>query len=64
LAFLKHFQAKHALGLDPGVGTGSRQENASDQPSGPVLAGFDPSAALFLALPLASASGIGYTLAA
>src|ERR1700733_6267992 len=25
----KRFRAKHALGLDPGVGTGSRQENAS-----------------------------------
>jgi hypothetical protein len=23
------FQAKHALGLDPGLGTGSRGENAS-----------------------------------
>jgi hypothetical protein len=46
------------------VGTGSRQENASDQKSRPVLAGSDPSAPLFLALPLASASGIGYMLAA
>jgi hypothetical protein len=27
----KHFRAKHALGLDPGVGTGSREENASKQ---------------------------------
>ena len=26
---LKRFQAKHALGLDPGVDTGSREENAS-----------------------------------
>jgi hypothetical protein len=25
------FRAKHALGLDPGVGTGSREENASKQ---------------------------------
>jgi hypothetical protein len=25
----KRFRAKHALGLDPGVGTGSREENAS-----------------------------------
>jgi hypothetical protein len=30
---LKRFQAKHALGLDPGVETGSRQENASNQES-------------------------------
>jgi hypothetical protein len=30
---LKRFQAKHALGLDPGVETGSRQENASVQES-------------------------------
>jgi hypothetical protein len=30
---LERFQAKHALGLDPGVATGSRQENASDQES-------------------------------
>jgi hypothetical protein len=27
----ERFRAKHALGLDPGVGTGSRQENASKQ---------------------------------
>jgi hypothetical protein len=27
----KRFQAKHALGLDPGVDTGSRKENASKQ---------------------------------
>jgi hypothetical protein len=26
----KRFRAKHALGLDPGVGTGSREENASE----------------------------------
>jgi hypothetical protein len=25
--FLERFQAKHALGLDPGVETGSRQES-------------------------------------
>jgi hypothetical protein len=25
---VKRFQAKHALGLEPGVETGSRQENA------------------------------------
>jgi hypothetical protein len=30
---LERFQAKHALGLDPGVETGSRQENASNQES-------------------------------
>src|SRR5262249_51890437 len=28
---LERFPAKHALGLDPGVGTGSREENASKQ---------------------------------
>ena len=28
---LKRFRAKHALGLDPGVETGSREENASKQ---------------------------------
>ena len=28
---LKRFRAKHALGLDPGVGTGSREENASNE---------------------------------
>jgi hypothetical protein len=28
---LERFRAKHALGLDPGVGTGSREENASKQ---------------------------------
>jgi hypothetical protein len=27
----KRFRAKHALGLDPGVDTGSRQENASNK---------------------------------
>jgi hypothetical protein len=27
----KAFRAKHALGLDPGVDTGSREENASKQ---------------------------------
>jgi hypothetical protein len=27
----KRFRAKHALGLDPGVDTGSREENASKQ---------------------------------
>ena len=32
-AQLERFQAKHALGLDPGVKTGSRQENASNQES-------------------------------
>jgi hypothetical protein len=31
---LERFQAKHALGLDPGVGTGSREENASKQETG------------------------------
>ena len=31
---LERFQAKHALGFDPGVETGSRQENASNQESG------------------------------
>ena len=31
IAKLKRFQAKHALGLDPGVGTGSREENAPKQ---------------------------------
>ena len=35
---LERFQAKHALGFDPGVETGTRQENASNQESG---AGFD-----------------------
>jgi hypothetical protein len=28
---VERFRAKHALGLDPGVGTGSRKENASKQ---------------------------------
>jgi hypothetical protein len=28
---LERFRAKHALGLDPGVETGSREENASKQ---------------------------------
>jgi hypothetical protein len=28
------FRAKHALGLDPGAGTGSREENASKQEIG------------------------------
>ena len=28
---LERFPAKHAPGLDPGVGTGSREENASKQ---------------------------------
>jgi hypothetical protein len=28
---LKRFRAKHALGLDPWVDTGSRKENASKQ---------------------------------
>jgi hypothetical protein len=27
----EHYRAKHALGLDPGGGTGSRKENASKQ---------------------------------
>jgi hypothetical protein len=27
----EHFQAKHALGLDPGVDTGSPSENATTQ---------------------------------
>jgi len=27
----KRFRAKHALGLDPGADTGSREENASKQ---------------------------------
>jgi len=27
----ERFQAKHALGLDPGLETGSREENASKQ---------------------------------
>ena len=31
---LERFQAKHALGLDPGVEPGSRQENASNHESG------------------------------
>jgi hypothetical protein len=31
MAALKRFRAKHALGLDPGVDTGSREENASKQ---------------------------------
>jgi hypothetical protein len=31
LAGPERFQAKHALGLDPGVGTGSREENATKQ---------------------------------
>jgi hypothetical protein len=30
---LARFQAKHALGLDPGVESGSRQENASNRES-------------------------------
>src|SRR5258705_7024727 len=30
---LKRFQAKHALGLDPGMEAGSRRENASNQES-------------------------------
>jgi hypothetical protein len=30
---LERFQAKHALGLDPWVETGSRQESASNQKS-------------------------------
>jgi hypothetical protein len=30
---LERFRAKHALGLDPGVDTGSREENASKQDS-------------------------------
>jgi hypothetical protein len=29
--WLERFRARHALGLDPGVGTGSREENASKQ---------------------------------
>jgi hypothetical protein len=29
----ERFQAKHALGLDPGVDTGSHRENASNQES-------------------------------
>ncbi|RZN28111.1 hypothetical protein CWO90_24000 [Bradyrhizobium sp. Leo121] len=29
----ERFRAKHALGLDPRVGTGSREENASKQKS-------------------------------
>ena len=33
------FRAKHALGLDPGVETGSREENASNQGSGQVADG-------------------------
>src|SRR6266849_2308307 len=32
-AGLERFQVEHALGLDPGVETGSRQENASNQES-------------------------------
>jgi hypothetical protein len=31
LPVLERFRAKHALGLDPGVGTDSREENASEQ---------------------------------
>jgi hypothetical protein len=34
----ERFQAKHALGLDPGVGASSREENASKQK---IRAGFD-----------------------
>jgi hypothetical protein len=30
------FQAKHALGLDPGVETGSREENASNKEIKPL----------------------------
>ena len=30
---LERFRAKHALGLDPGVESGSREENASKQES-------------------------------
>jgi hypothetical protein len=30
---LERFRAKHAPGLDPGVDTGSREENASKQES-------------------------------
>jgi hypothetical protein len=30
---LERFRTKHALGLDPGVDTGSREENASRQES-------------------------------
>jgi hypothetical protein len=31
---LERFRAKHAPGLDPGVDTGSREENASKQKTG------------------------------
>jgi hypothetical protein len=31
---LSRFRAKHALGLDPGVDAGSREENASNQEAG------------------------------
>src|ERR1019366_4333201 len=33
IRYPERFQAKHALGLDPGVETGSRQEDASNQGS-------------------------------
>jgi hypothetical protein len=34
---LGRFRAKHALGLDPWVDTGSREENASKQESGALV---------------------------
>jgi hypothetical protein len=46
------------------VGLGSRQENASDQKSEPVLTRFGSSAPLFWACALASPEVIGYMLAA
>jgi hypothetical protein len=36
LPSLERFQAKHALGFDPGVDTGSREENASKQKRGGI----------------------------
>jgi len=40
---LERSRAKHALGLDPGVDTGSREEHASKQKSGaPVLIQSEP----------------------
>jgi hypothetical protein len=64
LAFLKRFQAKHALGLDPGVGAGSRQENASGLKPGAILARFSCFRTAVLGLRLGIAGGCGYTLAA
>jgi hypothetical protein len=62
LAFLKRFQAKLALGLDPRVGTGSHKENAPKQKSVLILAGFNPFRTAVLSA-LASPERIRYTLA-